>query len=670
VAQHQAERTASQTRLVVIVPGKTAGPPAQLHGPELSTDPPLVVADTVVDAVALLTGDAACDAVVVGPGVERPLDVARQVHLSRRTLPIILMVEAGEVQRFQQMLPFVPHLGDVWIAAADASSAALRRLIADAASAASRRRSMSSMLERINRQLMPASDLRDEAKQRRLAQSDRFLASLLAHAPDAILATDLNARIVAWNDAASTLFHRDADEAMGRPLTSLFAESFRENLAALLERTKAGEVVRTDEIQALLPDLTTRTAEVILAPVYGESGRVGNLSVIVRDITERVDAENRLRQSQKMEAIGHLTGGVAHDFNNLLTVVIGNLELLDRHLQRDRRARDLADQAMKAAERGATLVRQLLSFGRRQALRPTAVDLNELVATTLDLLRRTLGETIEIETRLAPALEPARVDRNQLESALLNLCLNARDAMPEGGRLTIQTTRRRVPEDFASEDLRPGDYAVLTVVDFGVGMSPEVQARAFEPFFTTKDVGEGSGLGLSMVYGFAKQSGGHVELSSEPGRGTTVTLFLPIMPSLPDPAAEEAEAEHRSVARATVLLVEDDPDVRSTVVAMLTDLGCQVLEAQDGPSALRILEGTTHIDLLFADVVMPGGISGPQLARHATALRPSLKVLLASGYNEIAAAHGDASHLGGELLTKPFRRADLALRIRRLLEDG
>jgi PAS domain S-box-containing protein len=668
-AQRPVGPAASGLRLVVIVADKMAGPPAQFLDPPFSADAGPAVADTVADAVAALASNgAACDAVVIGHGVGRPLDVARQVHLSRRTVPIVLMVASGQVQHFQQMLPFVPHLGDVWIADVGTEAGALRRLIADAAANAQRRSDVSSLYERMNRQLMPAAAA-SEATRWRLAQSDRFLASILAHAPYAILATDLEGRIVTWNDAASGLFRRETDDAVGRPLMSLFAEAHSAQLTAILDRASAGEVVRADDVQALLPDETTRIAEVIVAPVYGESGRVINLSVIARDITERLAAESQLRQSQKMEAIGQLTGGVAHDFNNLLTVILGNLELLDRHLAgEDRQARELADQAMKAANRGATLVRQLLSFGRRQALRPTAVDLNQLVATMLDLLRRSLGETVLIETRLAPGLEPARVDRNQLENALLNLCLNARDAMPQGGTLTIATARHRVSPAAAPGEPLPGDYVVLAATDTGRGMPPEVQARAFEPFFTTKDVGKGSGLGLSMVYGFAKQSGGHVDLASEVGTGTTVTLYLPIAQRSPE-AVAAAVADH-AVAGATVLVVEDDPDVRKMAVAMLTDLGCRVMEASDGPSALRILESPARIDLLFADVVMPGGLSGPQLARQATTLRPSLKVLFVSGYSEMAATRDGTDPLGGELLAKPFRKADLALRLRGLLEGA
>jgi PAS domain S-box-containing protein len=665
---HAAELDAAPLKALVI---------AGERGAPALTGPPgdeVIVAHGVTDGLAMLDAVAVSgrpfDAIVIAESVERPLEVARQVHQAARAAPVVLATDGSRVRHFQRMLPFVPHIGDVSIADTRMDAVALRRFVAEAAAAAHRRREVSGLFARINRQIAPVSAASDEARERRLMQSDRFLASLLAHVPDAILATDIDGSIVAWNDAASLLFGRSADDIAGRPVVSLFAEEKRSPLAALLDHAKSGDVVRAHQTEVLLPDQSTRSAEVILAPVYDQRGSVTNAFLIVRDITDRIAAENQLHRSQRMEAVGHLTGGLAHDFNNLLTAVIGNLDLLEQHLAKgDPAARELADQAMKAALRGASLVRELLSFAGRQPLRPTAVDLNELVTNMLVLLRRSLGETVTIETRLAPDLNTARVDRSQLETALLNLCLNARDAMPEGGCLTIETARVSVHADRSGGpgELVPGDYIKLTVADTGVGMVPEVQAHAFEPFFTTKEVGKGSGLGLSMVYGFAKQSEGHVELRSDVGRGTTVDLYLPMARTKPNPARADAGDAERTEP-ATILVVEDDADVRAVAVGILRGLSYRVLEAPDGPSALQILRQTVSIDLLFTDVVMPGGISGPQLAKRAQAERPQLKVLFATGYSDAAITRGGRDALGGDVVAKPYRRADLAPRIRRLLE--
>jgi nitrogen-specific signal transduction histidine kinase/CheY-like chemotaxis protein len=387
-----------------------------------------------------------------------------------------------------------------------------------------------------------------------------------------------------------------------------------------------------------------------------------------QDVTERHATEERLRQSEKMNAVGQLTGGVAHDFNNLLTVVIGNLDLAIDRVQQE--LRPAIEGALRAAERGAALVRQMLAFSRRQTLISEMLDLNHVAAGMEQMLRRTLGEDVEIEMRLATPLWPALADRAQVESALLNLAINARDAMPGGGKLTIETDNAHLDQDYAvhNAEVAPGDYVALAVTDTGTGMTPEVLGHAFEPFFTTKEVGKGTGLGLSMIYGFAKQSQGHVKIYSEVGHGTTVRLYLPRKTAAADATAPATVDRAHMQGRESILVVEDDADVRAFVVGQLGDLGYRVIEAADGPQAQRILESDQPIDLLFTDVIMPGGMTGRQLADAARARRPGLKAVFTSGYTENSIVHQGKLDSGVSFLSKPFRRQELALKIRETLD--
>ncbi|MBX3605547.1 MAG: response regulator [Piscinibacter sp.] len=386
-----------------------------------------------------------------------------------------------------------------------------------------------------------------------------------------------------------------------------------------------------------------------------------------RDDIARLNA--RLTQSQRLEAIGQLTGGVAHDFNNLLTVVLGNAELLAEQSADDPLKQQLAQMIGAAAQRGAELTKQLLAFARKQALAPSAVDVNQLVASMDPMLRRTLGEHIEIELVRGAGLWPAMVDAGQLENALLNLCLNARDAMRDGGRLTLETANAALDRSYADThpDVTPGQYVLLAVSDTGSGIAPEHLARVFEPFFTTKEKGKGTGLGLAMVYGFMKQSAGHVSIYSEAGHGTTVKLYLPRAARGQAHAADEPELPAVTGGAETVLVVEDDELVRRYACAELRSLGYHVLDAESGAAALRVVERREDIDLLFTDVVMPGGISGRALADAARRLRPGLRVLYTSGYSENAIVHHGRLDPGVMLLAKPYRRAELARAIRAAL---
>ena len=392
---------------------------------------------------------------------------------------------------------------------------------------------------------------------------------------------------------------------------------------------------------------------------FYESGIAVRLAGVVSDVTERREVEEQLRQAQKMEAVGQLTGGVAHDFNNLLMVIGGSLEVLRRLYPADEKTGRFLDAAQRAVARGGKLNQQLLTFSRRQDLRVEVVLVNELIPGFEHLLDRALGETVKVE--IAPAVElwHCQTDPHQLETAILNLAINARDAMPDGGALTLTTANRRIGEPLASRwGAKAGDYVVISVTDTGTGMTPEVLSRVFEPFFTTKEIGKGTGLGLSQVYGFARQSGGFVTIESQPGRGTTVFIHLPRVVHTRAEAVGSQAPLKESRGRGVVLVVEDDADVRLTTSSMLRELGYSVLEAESGPAALRILDADTAIDLVFSDVIMPAGMSGIDLARELKARRATLPVLLTSGYTAQRIIP-EAVANGLAVLRKPFSMPEL-----------
>ena len=395
---------------------------------------------------------------------------------------------------------------------------------------------------------------------------------------------------------------------------------------------------------------------------------------VTEAVAERKHAEEALRHSQKMEAVGQLTGGIAHDFNNLLTGILGALELMQARLRQGRLSEidRYVAAAQGAAKRAASLTHRLLAFSRRQTLDPKPTDVNRLVTGMEELIRRTVGPQITLEVVTAPGLWTAFIDASQLESALLNLCINARDAMPDGGRITIETANKWL-DDRASRDreLPPGQYLSLCVTDTGVGMTADVIARAFDPFFTTKPLGQGTGLGLSMVYGFARQSGGQVRIYSEVGHGTTMCLYFPrhyggASESLTD--IDSARAARAQTGK-TVLIVDDEPTVRMLVIEVLEDLGFTALEAGDGPAGLRILQSSTPVDLLVSDVGLPGGMNGRQLADAARTIRPDLKVLFITGYAENAIIGNGQLGPGMRVLTKPFVVETFAARILEMIED-
>ncbi len=453
--------------------------------------------------------------------------------------------------------------------------------------------------------------------------------------------------------------------AMGRRVHRIEARKGRdpvtgEFITVLNEEDMTEQAALRLDLQRLNNELEARVAE-----------RTGSVQAanesLVREIQERQAAEEKLRRAQRMEAVGQLTGGVAHDFNNLLAIIMGNAELLE-----DERGREdhMVAAILHAATRGSELTQRLLAFSRRQSLRPRPVDVGGQVSGMTDLLRPTLGATIAIETRAAPDQWAALADAGQIESALLNLALNARDAMPGGGRLTIECANvHMAASDVAiHEEMAPGDYVVLSVRDTGTGMSDDVQARAFEPFFTTKDVGQGSGLGLSMVYGFAKQSGGQASITSAEGQGTTVKIYLPRAEETSGTEAAHIDADVPRGRRETILVIEDDADILGFAINVLNGLGYRVIEARDAARARALIAADTAVDLVLSDVVLPGGVSGLEFGKYVRATYPDTKVVFMSGYPPDAAGGGGIPDSGLILLTKPFRNAQLARALRQALD--
>ncbi len=506
---------------------------------------------------------------------------------------------------------------------------------------------------------------RDQAEMAR-RESDALYHAIFANAADYLFVIDIlpGDRFVLAdvNPALEAAGGIVAADVRGQPLgqalppdeVALFHQHFREIVAVGRAMTYQDELVVAEGRSIW---------ETTFAPVYDE-GRVVRIVGCGRDVTERARAEEQVRRAQRMEAIGQLTGGVAHDFNNLLQVIRANLEMVAPRIAGDEASSARLKSALRGADRAAQLTRQLLAFARRQTLEPRVVNLGRLITDMSDLLRRSMGETIAIATLVEEGLWNTLVDPAQVESAVLNLALNARDAMPEGGRLTLELTNTVLGEVEAAafEDVPPGDYVVLTMTDTGAGMAPEVLSRVFEPFFTTKSEEKGTGLGLSMVYGFVKQSRGHVQVISAPGQGATVKIHLPR-----SRRAEERQVEAEPVARApaqTVLVVEDDQAVRAAACAMLEDLGYRWLDAPDGESALKLLEGGADIQLLFTDVVMPGPIKGAELVARARTLRPDLPVLFTSGYAEDTLERQGRLERDVQLLPKPYGKAELAAKMR------
>jgi PAS domain S-box-containing protein len=516
---------------------------------------------------------------------------------------------------------------------------------------------------------------RRAAEQELRASEERFRMLVQSVTDYAIYLLDPQGHVSSWNAGAERFKGYAADEIMGEHFSRFYTDEDKlAGIPRIALETARSEGRFEAEGWRVRKDGTRFWASVIIDAIHNDEGELIGFAKVTRDLTEKREIEEQLRQSQKMEAVGQLTGGIAHDFNNLLTGISGSLEMMQMRLTQGRAAEidRYVLAAQGAVKRAASLTHRLLAFSRRQTLDPRPTNINRLLNGLQDLIQRTVGPSVRVEVVGVSGLWSTLVDPNQLENAILNLSINARDAMPDGGALTIETANKWLDERAARQhDLPVGQYVSVCVTDTGVGMTPDVVAKAFEPFFTTKPLGQGTGLGLSMIYGFARQSGGHVRIYSEVGQGTTMCIYLPRHAG---DAPSEDEARPRASAEPAgegevVLLVDDDPTIRMLAGEVLTDAGYAVIEAPDGPSGLRILESNAKIDLLITDVGLPGGLNGRQVADAARTSRPDLKVLFITGYAENAVVGGGRLEKGMFLLSKPFEMELLAARIQEILRQ-
>jgi PAS domain S-box-containing protein len=499
-----------------------------------------------------------------------------------------------------------------------------------------------------------------------IPNSYEILQTVIDATPDAIFVKDLNGCYVLVNEAMAQFLHKPPDEIIGKHDLELYPEETARRFIEDDRKVLASGEPHAFEGVATAEDGTTQAYLVTKGVYRDRSGKIVGLFGISHDVTELRVAQKTLEQTrealfraQKMEAVGQLTGGIAHDFNNILAVIIGNVELLKAYLPKDKYASEIIDAVLRAGLHGRDLTSHLLAFSRRRLLNPQPVDVSALVTNSVRLLARTLGATIRISAETADAGATAFVDPAALEAAVLNIALNARDAMPDGGALTIRTAAVDIAASAAVDaDVQPGTYVRLDIDDTGVGMTPEIAARVFEPFFTTKTGGAGTGLGLSMVYGFAKQSGGSVTIASTPGRGTTVTMFLPVAPRETPSVPARVDPARRPAISRTILVVEDEAEVRSIVRRQLESLGHRVLVAEAATEALLLLQGGAP-DLLLADVVLAAGMDGIELANAARAARPDLPVIFMSGYTAVPEAQQRIREAGAPLLAKPFTTPQL-----------
>ena len=506
--------------------------------------------------------------------------------------------------------------------------------------------------------------------QQALAESERRLRLLIASVVDyALFTLDLQGRVQSWNPGAERLKGYTADEIIGKHFSVFYTEEARANGEPAVVLGKAASEGRFEgEGWRVRKDGTRFWANVVIDAIKDESGELVGFTKITRDITERralEQAKEQLYQAQKMETVGQLTGGVAHDFNNLLTAVSGSHALL-RQMVSDTRVHRLLDTAERAVARGAKLTQQLLAFSRQHRLQPEKANANELITSFEALLHHATGENIEVQLDLDPRLWVSSIDQTQFQSALLNLVVNARDAMEQtGGTVTIETRNCEIDEDRARSlgEIPAGSYVMVAVHDNGTGMTPETKARAIEPFYTTKQPGKGSGLGLSQIYGFLRQSNGQIEIESAVGQGTTVRMLLP---KLADQGSESEKAAGEARRNGSVLITEDDPDVLTVAVETLRALGYEVYSAANASEAMTILRRDTPIDVLFTDIVMPNGMDGLELARKAKQLRPGIRVLLASGYSR----PGYEIEADAKFIPKPYQMPELARQLEAMIASS
>jgi PAS domain S-box-containing protein len=509
--------------------------------------------------------------------------------------------------------------------------------------------------------------------QEALRESEQMGRAIIDTALDAFVQLDESGIVIGWSPKAEAMFGWSREEIVGRTLGDLIIPeanraAYAERIAQFVGSAADGNSGRRYEAPSLRRDGTPFNSEVSLTALHRRDGTI--INAFIRDITDKTAAEEQLRQSQKMESVGQLTGGIAHDFNNMLAVITGTIDILGDAVSDKPQLAAIAKLISEAADRGAELTGHLLAFARKQPLQPREIDANALMIESEKLLRRTLGEQVEIDLRLESNIWPALIDPTQLTTALLNLAVNARDAMPNGGKLTLETKNVVLDQSYAraNAEVHAGDYVMVAVSDTGDGIPEAIRQKIFEPFFTTKEIGRGTGLGLSMVYGFVKQSAGHIKVYSEERHGTTFKLYLPRAGSL---AEDIAEAPHESAIEGgteTILVVEDDALVRGSVTTLLQSLGYETLTAANAAEALAIADDGAQFDLLFTDVIMPGTMNGRQLAEEMAKRRAALKVLFTSGYTENAISHHGRLDPGVLLLAKPYRNVELARMLRSALD--
>ena len=632
--------------------------------------------------------DTDADILVVVPSVSDPLSRARVFRQRRPSGQILFVVPADRLERMRRTLPFSPEISAAWILDENVSAIDLWRHVNEAAASVVRRRAIKGLYGRINAHFgqvqIGERDGTEARPARHAALAERYLTAILADAPDALIATTLDGVVVSWNEAAVRLFLKSEDDISGRAFVDLFLPSDQASAQSLLECAAMGERVRSRELRVAAAGGTVATLDFASGPVLGGNGAIEGVSLIARDVTARKRDEEALRQlneglesrvahamaehevtaaalrhAQKMEAVGQLTGGVAHDFNNLLTIIKSSIEILRRPDLSEERQRRYQEAISDTVDRAAKLTGQLLAFARRQPLKPEAFDATERLQTVVQMLGSIVGGRIEIKTEIRCSPCFVHADQSQFETALINMAVNARDAMDGEGRIIIGLDETKGIPKIRGHAQASGAFVAVSIADTGIGILPDQMEKIFEPFFTTKGVGKGTGLGLSQVFGFAKQSGGDVAVSSEPGRGTTFTLYLPRVAHGSSGITREHEAE-KPLAREfgrRVLVVEDNVEVGRFVTQILQDLGHEITWAANAPEALTLLtEDSDRFDIVFSDVVMPG-MNGIELGQAIRTHYPGLPVVLASGYSHVLAEEG---RHGFELVQKPYATAEVS----------
>ena len=510
----------------------------------------------------------------------------------------------------------------------------------------------------------------DITKRKALEDTQARLAAIIECSDDAIVSFTLEGIVATWNHGAERLYGYSADEMIGQDISILHSPDNYQEYLDIQEKAKKGERIPTYDTKRLRKDGTVIDVSMSISPILVKDGEIIGVSKIAHDITKVNRLEEQFRQAQKMEAVGTLAGGVAHDFNNLLTIINGNSELLIMQLQPDNPMREVLAEIYNAGERAGSLTRQLLAFSRKQVLAPKVINLNAVVTDTESMLCRLIGEDVILATVLDPTLKPVKVDPGQIQQVLMNFAVNARDAMPQGGRLNIETRHVNLDESYREThpEVQPGAYSMLAVTDTGTGMDEATKARIFEPFFTTKEPGKGTGLGMAVVHGIVKQSGGHVEVYSELGQGTTFKVYFPVAKEALSGGKSSSGLLTMPTGTETILLVEDEDTVRALSRHVLQSCGYNILEASNGREALLVAQDYQGpIQMLMSDVVMPH-LGGRQLAERLAVLRPGLKILFMSGYTDDAVVRHGILEADVAFLQKPFTPSALAQKVREVLD--